>query len=99
MQSDKMTRHEEKEHNAASALNVELQKIKAAQQKGIDDYVSSLPGEQKISQLFLVNIAGNEKFQPVEHTGALYGQAGKGGYLVPGGCLFFSYILQIPRRR
>ena len=62
-----------------------------AKNAAISEYVSSLSDEVKISQLFLVNIEGNQKYSAVEKTGSLYGKAGEGNPLVPGGVLLFSY--------
>lgn len=62
-----------------------------ARRDAITAFVSGLSDEQKISQLFLVNVEGNESFSPVEKTGALYGKKDEGTPLVPGGCLLFSY--------
>ena len=62
-----------------------------ARREAVSRYVSALPDEQKISQLFLVNIEGDSEFYPVEKTGALYGKRNEGSALVPGGCLLFSY--------
>ena len=65
--------------------------IQNAKNAAISEYVSSLSDEAKISQLFLVNIEGNQKYSAVEKTGSLYGKAGEGNPLVPGGVLLFSY--------
>lgn len=65
--------------------------IQNAKNAAISEYVSSLSDEVKISQLFLVNIEGNQKYSAVEKTGSLYGKAGEGNPLVPGGVLLFSY--------
>lgn len=65
--------------------------IQNAKNAAISEYVSSLSDEVKISQLFLVNIEGNQKYSAVEKTGALYGKSGEGNPLVPGGVLLFSY--------
>ena len=62
-----------------------------AKNAAISEYVSSLSDEVKISQLFLVNIEGNQKYSAVEKTGSLYGKADEGNPLVPGGVLLFSY--------
>ena len=63
----------------------------AAKQKAVSDFVAALSDEQRISQLFLVNIEGDAEFSPVEKTGALFGRNDEGDALVPGGCLLFSY--------
>lgn len=65
--------------------------IVSAKNAAISEYVSSLSDEVKISQLFLVNIEGNQKYSAVEKTGSLFGKAGEGNPLVPGGVLLFSY--------
>ncbi len=62
-----------------------------ARAQAVADYVDGLPDAQKISQLFLVNVAGDTAFTPVEKTGVLFGVPDDGAPLVPGGCLLFSY--------
>lgn len=62
-----------------------------ARAQAVADYVDGLPDEQKISQLFLVNVAGDTAFASVEKTGVLFGILDDGAPLVPGGCLLFSY--------
>lgn len=52
----------------------------------LEEYLDSLPPEQAISQIFLVNIQGNEKYSAVEWNA-------DGKPLVPGGALFFAYNL------
>lgn len=73
---------------------IELQRkqaIEQAKDKAVSDYVSALPREVKISQLFLVNIEGNERYHAVEKTGVLFGKPESGSPLVSGGVLLFSY--------
>lgn len=53
----------------------------------LEEYLDSLPPEQAISQIFLVNIQGNEKYSAVEWNA-------DGKPLVPGGALFFAYNLE-----
>lgn len=52
--------------------------------EGIKNFVSSLDLEEKIAQLFLVNLEGNKSFYPVEFD--LEKKP-----IIPGGYLFFSY--------
>ncbi|MBO4320275.1 MAG: glycoside hydrolase family 3 protein [Treponema sp.] len=52
----------------------------------LEEYLDSLPEEQAISQIFLVNIQGNKDYSAVEVTS-------DGKPLVPGGALFFAYNL------
>lgn len=67
-------------------LKIEQEKLALQQKKdsAIQKYIDSFSDEVKISQLFLVNIEGNQKFMPIEKTN-------DGKPLVPGGCLLFSY--------
>ena len=68
-----------------------LEAIEEAKNVAISRYVASLSDEVKISQLFLVNIEGNDRYHAVEKTGSLYGRSDGGNPLVPGGVLLFSY--------
>ena len=52
----------------------------------LEEYLDSLPPEQAISQIFLVNIQGNTDYYAVEYTS-------DNKPLVPGGALFFAYNL------
>ena len=65
--------------------------IELAKDSAISEYASSLSDEARISQLFLVNIEGNQKYSSVEKTGSLYGKPREGSPLLPGGVLLFSY--------
>ena len=71
--------------------NKTLRKIRIAQHIALDNYVQTLPVDDKISQIFLVNIDGKHKYIPVEKTGALIGNPRVGEPLVPGGVLLFSF--------
>ena len=68
-----------------------LMAIAEAKETAISEYVGSISDDIKISQIFLVNIAGNEKFTAIEKSGSLYGKSREGNPLVPGGVLLFSY--------
>ncbi len=52
-------------------------------ESAVDDFIKSLSLQEKISQLFLINLEGNEKFYFVEMQ--------DGRPLVPGGYIFFSF--------
>ncbi|WP_149553775.1 glycoside hydrolase family 3 N-terminal domain-containing protein [Treponema pectinovorum] len=65
-------------------------KISEAKDEAIKDFVRNLQSEVKISQLFLVNIEGNQKFIPVE-TCKIFSEQKKQTPLLAGGCLFFGY--------
>ena len=68
-----------------------LSRADRARTEAIAEYVSALPVDQQLAQLFLVNIAGGKTFAPTEKTGVLYGNPDEGAPLVPGGCLLFFY--------
>ena len=73
--------------------------VQDSKKTAIEQFVSQLPENVKISQLFLVNIEGNKNYIPVEKTGSLYGKKNEGEPLLPGGCLFLAIILRIPKSR
>ncbi|MBQ0050679.1 MAG: glycoside hydrolase family 3 protein [Treponema sp.] len=64
--------------------------IQHAKDLALENYVSSLSDDVKLSQLFLVNIEGNQTFKNIEKTSALYDDSSEKP-LVPGGALLFSY--------
>ena len=68
----------------AKEEELRLEKIESAKNLAVSEYVDSLSDEVRVSQLFLVNIEGNEKFHAVEKSSS-------GSPLVPGGTLLFSY--------
>ncbi len=58
----------------------------------INGYLFSLPPEQRISQIFLVNIEGNIKYRPSEYSDEIDSYAGSSHVpLVPGGAILFAY--------
>lgn len=61
--------------------------------ESVENYFSSLTESQKLSQLFLINIEGNRKYFPVEKSELIQNLENENepAYLVPGGCLLFSY--------
>lgn len=65
--------------------------IQNAKTLALKNFTASLSNEEKISQLFLVNIQGNETFIPIEKMSLLNENASSDDYLVPGGCLLFKY--------
>lgn len=69
---------------------LQTQKIELAKNQAVSDFVSSLPPDEKISELFFVNIEGNKNFHSVETVPEGFVQDSKKP-LVPGGVLLFSY--------
>lgn len=82
-----------KEKPTAEQLELErLEKIERAKENAIDLFVASMTDDIKLSQLFLVNIEGNQKFRSVEKKSELSGPfSSDSSPLVPGGVLLFSY--------
>ena len=60
------------------------QEILVAKESAVSEYTDSLSLETKISQIFLVNVDGDEKFTPLENNSL-------GNPLLPGGALLFSF--------
>lgn len=75
-------------HEELAAL--QNQKIELAKNQAVSDFVSSLPPDEKFSELFFVNIEGNKIFHNVETVPEDFVQDSKKP-LVPGGVLLFSY--------
>ncbi len=94
--SPEATAREKKMFAEASANYAALKAYLEQEQRALENYLNSLPVEQQISQLFLVNIVGNRNFSAVEKTGDIWThfekqqQSGESP-LVPGGVIFFSY--------
>lgn len=59
----------------------------------INSFLDELPLSQAISQIFLVNIEGNEIYQPVEKSSKIKfcAEENAENFLVPGGVLLFSF--------
>lgn len=94
--SPEATAREKKMFAEASANYAALKAYLEQEQNALEKYLNSLPVEQQISQLFLVNIVGNRNFSAVEKTGDIWThfekqQQSEETPLVPGGVIFFSY--------
>lgn len=74
-------------HIQATALNAAVSAELRLQRRAVKEYVSSLSTEERVCQLFLENLTGDETYVPAEWTGS----ASERKALVPGGYLFFSY--------
>ena len=61
-----------------------INSVKSQKNQAVLDFIAGLPLEEKIAQLFVVNLVGCDKFVPVERN-------------IPGGFLYFGYnIAQTP---
>ena len=76
---DKVVNEREKDmHLAGQEIQQFINQLAQERSQAIDDFISSLPLEERIAQLFVVNIVGNDEFIPVEKN-------------IAGGFLYFSY--------
>ncbi len=75
--------------DALQYIKIESEK----KQKAIENFCNSLSLEEKISQLFIINLQGNEIFKPIEHTKDIAQNAliNQNDMIIPGGYIFFSY--------
>ena len=96
--TDKQTKKEMKTHAAASEIQTYINQIKAEREEALTRYVSALPLEQKIAQLFIENLEGNTGFRSYETIGAMTGSDDKAP-LIAGGYIFFSYNIADSREQ
>ena len=88
--TDKQTKKEIKTHEAAAQMQTYINQIKTEREAALTRYVSSLPLEQKIAQMFIENLEGCTNFRSYETVGALTG-SNDTRPLVAGGYIFFSF--------
>ena len=67
------------------------EEIQKAKDQALSNYIEALSDEEKICQLFLVNVGGRESYVPSEKSGILYGKEEEGEALLPGGVILFTY--------
>ena len=102
----KTTKKELLLHSSASKIQSSIQEDKIAKRSAVENFVNSLSEEEKISQLFLINLEGNTTFTPVERTSDIYKnkkqtsqkKSSEKKALVPGGYIFFSYNFASDRK-
>ena len=88
--TDKQTKKEIKTHEAAAQMQTYINQIKTERDEALTRYVSSLPLEQKIAQMFIENLEGCTNFRSYETIGAMTG-TDDATPLVAGGYIFFSF--------
>lgn len=74
----KINEHEILLHQRGRDILEYIKLVEQQKSKAIDDFIEALALEERIAQLFVVNIVGNETFVPVEEN-------------IAGGFLYFSY--------
>lgn len=85
--SKKITQKEIAMHKNAQCLYEDLLKDKKLKFEAIKKFADSLTLEEKLSQVFLINLESDTKFLPVEW----YDSNGTKKTLMPAGYIFFSY--------
>lgn len=84
--SDYKTDVKEKRRNEIAQYSFQfVNQVKNDKEECLQKYIENLNLEQRIAQLFLVNINGNQNYLPVEKI--------HGKDLIPGGYIFFSFNL------
>lgn len=74
-------------------LKVEIASVHQKKNAALEQYMNSLSLEEKVCQLFIVNLEGDRTFVPVEKMSAVSSDYKDGVPVIPGGYLFFSYNL------
>ena len=96
--TDKQTKKEIKTHAAAAQMQTYINQIKTERDEALTRYVSSLPLEQKIAQMFIENLEGCTNFHSYETVGAMTG-TDDATPLVAGGYIFFSFNIAPDREQ
>jgi len=86
----KQTKKEILTHQSAYSLYQEAKQNN--QENKLSKYIEELPLEQKVAQLFIINLEGNKTFRSYETYQKITGKTGDTP-LIAGGYLFFSYNL------
>ena len=74
----KINEHELRTHQLGLEIQECIQLVAQEKSQAIDDFINALPLEERIAQLFVVNLVGCDTFTPVEEN-------------IAGGFLYFSY--------
>ena len=82
---------DEKKRESLKTLSTEISEIKVNQKKAFNEFFNNLSVEEKVSQLFIENLAGDTEFVPLEYYKASDGEKKA---LIPGGYLFFGYNIR-----
>lgn len=96
--TDKQTKKEIRQHAAAAQIQTYINQVKIEREEALERYVTRLPLEQKIAQLFIENLEGNTTFRSYETVGAMTG-SGDQTPLIAGGYIFFSYNIADSREQ
>ena len=96
--TDKQTKKEIKTHASASQVQSYINQKKSEREDALSRYISSMPLEQKIAQLFIENLEGCTSFRSYETVGAMTGTEDDRP-LIAGGYIFFSYNIADSREQ
>ncbi len=96
--TDKQTKKEIKSHAAAAEIQTYINQIKTERESALRRYVSAMPLEQKVAQMFIENLEGCTTFRSYETVGVMTGKKDDTP-LVAGGYIFFSYNIAQDREQ
>ena len=82
---DRTSLKEINNHKFAASIHNEIKAVQKKNDAALDLFISRMSLEEKVSQMFIINLEGNSVFTPVDKL--------NGKPYVPGGYLFFSYNL------
>ena len=82
---DRTSLKEINNHKFATYIQKEIKAVQKRNDAALDLFISRMSLEEKVSQMFIINLEGNSVFTPVDRL--------NGKPYVPGGYLFFSYNL------
>lgn len=87
----KQTQKEILLHKSASTINAWLDDFLAEQDKKLDEYISKMPLEEKIAQMFIENLEGHSNFRSYEYFSKITGNKKDDDKpIIAGGYLFFA---------
>ena len=87
----KVELHEQKSREAGRAAEFSALETERQKSRALDSYLNSLSLRERLAQLFVLNLEGNEKFWFVEWVDGEKGPQAKKEPLIPGGYIFFSF--------
>ena len=96
--TDKQTKKEIRQRATANNIQTYINQIKTDRDRALDSYVSGLPLEQKVAQLFIENLEGSTTFRSYETVGAMTG-TNDDRPLIAGGYIFFSFNIADSREQ
>ena len=89
--NSKLCEREKKSREAGRAAEFSARELERQKSQALDSYLNSLSLRERLAQLFVLNLEGNEKFWFVEWVDGENGSQAQKAPLIPGGYIFFSF--------